>query len=319
MEMNNNPLVSIITSTYKKFDYIYQTIESVLMQDYSNIEYIITDDGSDNFPQSEIEKFIINKGNAKLQYKIIHHPFNGGTVKNLNNAYRCSRGNYILNLSCGDAFVSSSTVREIIEKFQVSSNKVIVTGRALYDGKKVIDIIPHRREIKIINEWNNKQQFESFLKSKYYDMASGSAMYFERSIFDEIGFYDEAYRLWEDGPFLAKYLQNHSLTFCFDLISIKYLCGGVSDSSEPVSDIYMKDVIRFNTIEKANLRQNVGFWTKRNISYSIARSNATNRIGVIKTYIMYFDQVFAYYLYKKKRLYYKKMDRDFVKCYSEKH
>ena len=52
------PLVSCITTTYKKFDYLYQTLDSVFMQDYPNIEIIIGDDGSPDFPEKKIWKYI---------------------------------------------------------------------------------------------------------------------------------------------------------------------------------------------------------------------------------------------------------------------
>lgn len=55
------PLVSVVTLTYKNFDYIYKTIDSVISQNYNNIEYIIADDGSENFPYEDINNYINNK------------------------------------------------------------------------------------------------------------------------------------------------------------------------------------------------------------------------------------------------------------------
>ena len=51
-----NIKVTIFTPTYKRFDTLYKTIQSVLEQDYSNIEYIISDDGSPDFPYDDIVK-----------------------------------------------------------------------------------------------------------------------------------------------------------------------------------------------------------------------------------------------------------------------
>ncbi|MBC8506385.1 MAG: glycosyltransferase, partial [Chloroflexi bacterium] len=46
MEMNAQPLVSIITPVYNGAEYLDELIQSVLEQDYPNIEHLIIDDGS---------------------------------------------------------------------------------------------------------------------------------------------------------------------------------------------------------------------------------------------------------------------------------
>jgi len=44
--INQNPLVSIICLSYNHRDFIAEAINSVLAQDYPNIELIVIDDGS---------------------------------------------------------------------------------------------------------------------------------------------------------------------------------------------------------------------------------------------------------------------------------
>ena len=98
------PLFSVIILTYLQRHFIEECIDSVLMQDYPNIELvvcddcsadfdtqevIVSDDGSDNFPEEAVNEYIAcNKSSNIKSVKIHREESNVGTVKHLNHAVK---------------------------------------------------------------------------------------------------------------------------------------------------------------------------------------------------------------------------------------
>lgn len=65
-----NPKVSIILISYNEADYLKTAIESVLQQDYENIELIIGDDGSSD-GSIEIMKEYFDRYPDKISYFVM--------------------------------------------------------------------------------------------------------------------------------------------------------------------------------------------------------------------------------------------------------
>ena len=100
------PLVSIITIVFNGGKHLQQTIESVLGQSYSNIEYIIIDGGSKDSSVSIIEKY-----SAQLAYwttepdKGISDAFNKGIKK--------TKGQ-IIGIINADDWYEADTVQQVV-------------------------------------------------------------------------------------------------------------------------------------------------------------------------------------------------------------
>ena len=164
------PLITVVTMTYKKFDQLKQTIDSVLSQDYPNIEYFISDDGSDNFPLDSIEAYIReNKKNNILNYKIIHHKSNLGTVQNANAAYSQASGKFIIPLSADDIFNSSYVITKIVENFNRRNCKVFCSSRIMIDDQgDPIRLLPSFLDRNKISRWKTPQLLPVYDKPMIY-------------------------------------------------------------------------------------------------------------------------------------------------------
>lgn len=88
--MNKNVLVSVIIPVYNSAEYLDECVESILSQDYQNIEIIFVNDGSTDSSVQIIQKYMISDKRIKLISKI-----NGGVSSARNVGIDSARGDYI--------------------------------------------------------------------------------------------------------------------------------------------------------------------------------------------------------------------------------
>lgn len=115
-----NPLVSIVIPTYCQTEYIVRAVESALMQDYENIEIIVSDD-SPNFETEQILKpFIENKS---IIY--FHNQPRLGRVLNYRTClYKYAKGEWLVNLDGDDYFIDRQFISSAV--ISISGDKSIV-------------------------------------------------------------------------------------------------------------------------------------------------------------------------------------------------
>lgn len=191
-------------------------------------------------------------------------------------------------LSGDDYFYDSNVIEQIVNVFLKKDCNVLVTSRCLVKSDNNFIISPTDKEIKKITSMNNHiQQNKAFITSNFYNMASGSALYFKKSFLKEWGYFDESYYLWEDGPFLTKYTLNNKLEYDYSIISIKYNYGGVSNNG--INPLMKADILHYNNTDRINSIKLHDFWVKRKVKYIVDRDNARNKYIKIFVYIKYID------------------------------
>ena len=295
------PVVTVVTLCYKKFDYIFRAIDSVLKQSYPNIKYIIADDGSPDFPLEQIKNYIREKmGNNIINFSIMTSKHNNGTVKNVNRAYRSAIGEILIPLAADDEFYSNDVVWKIVDSFSQKRCDVLVTSRmACTETGKEIKKLPSLKNEKYIAKLNTaEKQHLAFITSEFYDMASGSALYVKKDFMKRWGYFDEKYVLWEDGPFFTQYTRNHRISTAYEIISIKYRLGGISNSNP--HPLMRKDQELYNRIERVHDAAELGVFSQRKVEYICKRYNASSWIRKIFLYLTYPDVLIEKVVYKMK-------------------
>lgn len=164
MKINSkNRLVSIITPAYNCEDFIEETINSVLSQDYDNLEYIVVNDGSTDNTYKILCKY-------DKQIKIINQK-NEGQSSALNNGWAMSSGHYIGYLSADDTF-EPNAISLLVECLENNPNAILSYG----DWGLI------NSDSKLIRNISGKDYSKFDLKNKLI-CAVGPGSIFKREIF----------------------------------------------------------------------------------------------------------------------------------------
>jgi glycosyltransferase involved in cell wall biosynthesis len=119
--MSSLPLVSIVTPSYNQGQFLEQTIQSVLAQDYPRIEYVVMDGGSTDGSLELIQRY-----SDRLAYWESQH--DRGQAHAINKGLARAGGELLGWLNSDDVLLPS-TVSRVVEAFASHPEIDVVYGR----------------------------------------------------------------------------------------------------------------------------------------------------------------------------------------------
>lgn len=263
-------MVSCIILTYKNFNNIFRSIQSVLDQDYSEIELGVFDDGSENFPRELIEEYIAIHKRSNIKSVVVYGSSeNRGTVKNINCALSLTKGDYIIFVPSDDEFFDGSSCTRIVDFFKETNADMVTSYRSVTDGTgKTIRVVPSKHSAKKLQSLSAEEQFKWIAEGA---PVAGAGVYYSRRILDKFGGFDEDFRLQEDGPFFLKATRMGNKIYFMDQITYKYMLGNGVSSSDNNNPLLVTDVKRLFEKEVVPYLDRFDFWGKRRIAYAMER------------------------------------------------
>ena len=91
----NAILVSVLVMSYNAEAYIIDLLESILHQQYAELELIIADDNSRDRTIEKIKHWLLMNGGRFERTRLLTSNRNNGTVRNINNGLNYCKGKFI--------------------------------------------------------------------------------------------------------------------------------------------------------------------------------------------------------------------------------
>jgi glycosyltransferase involved in cell wall biosynthesis len=208
------PLVSIVTVVWNAEALLERTIESVLLQTYENIEFIVIDGGS-----SDGTLDLLLRYDTKIDYWISEHDH--GIYDAMNKGISLCRGDLVGIIGAGDWY-EQDAVTHIVETYLRTQADVVYGDVELVDGETGIGC---------------KRESRAELMPKTMTSISHPSTFTRLDIYREISF-DTSFRIAADYDlFLHLYINERRFESSNKLIA-HILSGGVSGSWTTIVEVY---------------------------------------------------------------------------------
>lgn len=192
------PLVSIVTPSYNQGEFIKETIESVLNQDYPNIEYLVMDGGSND---NTVE--ILKSYGERIQWV---SEKDAGQADAVNKGIRRAKGQIIGWLNSDDTYLDGA-VTKIVDYLKAHPDTDMVYGEGYYTDKE-----GHITERYLTEKYNRGRLAEQCIVCQ-------PTVFFTKEIVEKIGMLDIEHQLSMDYELWMRMAKHGKVAYIPDYIA----------------------------------------------------------------------------------------------------
>ncbi|MEJ2683892.1 MAG: glycosyltransferase family 2 protein [Candidatus Sulfobium sp.] len=198
------PSVSVIIPTHNYSNFLHESVESVLAQTFSDFELIIVDDGSTDDTVDVVKRFLRDR---RVRYI---YQDNKGPSAARNAGIKAAAGEFIALLDADDVWLPTKLERQI----QLSKDEP--DAALIYCMVEHID--EHGKSLPCIT-WPRKD-YATYKDLMYIPWVEGScsSALIRKSIFDEVGLFDESMTGVEDTNMWIRILRHHKSACVKDIL-----------------------------------------------------------------------------------------------------
>ena len=212
--MNKSTKISIITVSYNSDKTISNTIDSVLSQEYNNLEYIIIDGGSTDKTNEIIESY----GDKISQYI---SEKDDGIYDAMNKGIRISTGKYIGIINSDDFYPDSNILQKVVNKIEEKKSDCLYADLVYVDSENVKKIKRYWES----GEFNRKKFTKGW-------MIPHPTFFVSKEIYNTFGLYNLTLKSASDYEMILRLLYKNKVSVSYlPEVTVHMRDGGYSNHS----------------------------------------------------------------------------------------
>ncbi|MFM9908527.1 MAG: glycosyltransferase family 2 protein [Chitinophagaceae bacterium] len=203
----NTPLVSVIVTTYNSAAFVLETLESIKMQTYKNMELIVSDDASSDQTVALAENWLRENSGSFVRTEMVTVASNTGVSANCNRSIAAAKATWIKFIA-GDDILLPTCVEDNMQFVADHPEAKIVFSQVLmyrdsFVPSNFVHMIPQSYPMNIMNPAHTAtDQFKLLLLSDRINFTP--SYFFDKEAVVSVGGYDERNRMAEDYPMWLK-------------------------------------------------------------------------------------------------------------------
>ena len=233
--------ISVITVTYNSAKTVADTMVSVAMQSYADIEHLVIDGASKD------NTLDVVRSHARSQTRLISEP-DDGIYDAMNKGLVEASGEIVGFLNSDDLYADASVLEKVANAFQDPAVEACYAD--------LVYVSQNNR--RVVRYWKSR----SFTKG---DFAKGwcpahPTFYVRKSVIERLGLFDRSYKLAADVEFMMRYLERGQIRAVYiPRVLVRMRVGGATNQSW--KNIWKQNSEIFSALRKNSVTFSaVQFW-----------------------------------------------------------